>query len=31
MSEEKYDVIESIGVLHHMEDPKQGLRSLANL
>ena len=29
--EEKFDVIECVGVLHHMKDPLQGLRILLNL
>ncbi len=29
--EERFDLIDSFGVLHHMEDPAQGLRNLAGL
>ena len=29
--EKEFDVIESIGVIHHMEDPKRGLKKLVNV
>jgi tetratricopeptide (TPR) repeat protein/SAM-dependent methyltransferase len=29
--EQRFDVIESVGVLHHMEDPRQGWRLLSSL